>query len=50
MRKNESQKNLVILILSFGITNVVLKLTKLVDNHLQEKQQNPFFSFSEKSR
>ena len=41
MRKNELQKKLMILNLSLGITSLLLKLTKLVANHLQEKQQNP---------
>ena len=30
-----------IVILSLGITSLLLELTKLVGNHLQEKQQNP---------
>ena len=29
------------LVMSPGITSLLLKLTKLVGNHLQEKQQNP---------
>ena len=39
--KNKLQKKLMILNLSLGITSLLLKLTKLVANHLQEKQQNP---------
>ena len=40
-RENKFQKNLMILDLGLGITSLLLKLTKLVGNHLQEKQQNP---------
>ena len=41
MRKNKFQKKLMILNLRLGVTSLLLKLTKLVANHLQEKQQNP---------
>ena len=41
MRKNKCQTNLMILNLSLGITSLLLKLTKLLGNHLQEKQKNP---------
>ena len=41
MRKNKFQKNLMIMNLSLGTTGLLLKLTKLVGKHLQEKQQNP---------
>ena len=49
MRKNSFQKKLMILNLSLGITSLFVKLTKLVRNHLREKQQNPSLSVSEKS-
>ena len=42
MRKKKIQKKLMILNLSHGISSLLLKLMKLVGNHLQEKQQNPF--------
>ena len=45
MRKNNFQKKLMILILSFGITSLLFKMTKLVGNHLQEKQQNHLSAF-----
>ena len=45
MRKNKFQKKLMILILSFGITSLLLKMTKLVGNHLQEKQLNHLSAF-----
>ena len=41
IRKNKFQKNQMILNQSPGITSLLLKVTKLVGNHLQEKQQNP---------
>ena len=37
--KENFQKKVMILNLSFGVTSLFLKLTKLVGNHLQEKQQ-----------
>ena len=39
MRERTFQKKLMIRNLSFGVTSLFLKLTKLVGNHLQEKQQ-----------
>ena len=40
--KNQFQKKkLMILNLSPGVTSLLLKLTKFVGNHLQEKQENP---------
>ena len=41
MREKNIQEKLMILNLSHGMKGLPLKTTKLVGNHLQEKQQNP---------
>ena len=40
MREKKIQEKLIILNLSHGITGLLLKMMKLVGNHLQEDQQN----------
>ena len=44
------KKKLMILNLSPGITSLLLETTKLVGNHLQEKQQNPSLQIFIKSQ